>query len=78
MTSSATKDHFTCQPWHACLRLPTPGLWDTLRMYGVRLKLFEGIESFYENRSASVRVNIELSESFNVKVGVRQGCVMSL
>ncbi len=29
------------------------------------------------NASASVRVNGELSASFNVEVGVRQGCVMS-
>ncbi len=53
------------------------GLWDTLRVYGVGAKLFEGVKSFYENASDSVRVNGELSESFNVEVGVRQGCVMS-
>ncbi len=40
-------------------------------------QLLEGIKSLYENASASVRVNGELSESFNVEVGVRQGCVMS-
>ncbi len=34
--------------------------------------------SFYENASASVRVNGELSDSFNLEVGVRQGCVMLL
>ncbi len=39
--------------------------------------MLEGIKSFYENASASVRVNRELSKSFKVKVGVRQGCVMS-
>ncbi len=38
-------------------------------------KLCEGIKSFYENASASVQVNGELSESFNVEVFVRQGCV---
>ncbi len=32
----------------------------------------------YENASASVQVNGELSETFKVEVGVRQGCVMSL
>ncbi len=53
------------------------GLWDTQRVYGVGGQLLEGIKSFYENASASVRVNGELSESFKVKVGVRQGCVMS-
>ncbi len=41
-------------------------------------QLLEGIKSFYENASASVWVNRVLSESFNVEVGVRQGCVMSL
>ncbi len=40
-------------------------------------QLPEGIRSFYNNASASVRVNGELSESFSVEVGVRQGCVMS-
>ncbi len=54
------------------------GLWDTLRVYGVGGQLLEGIRSFYENASASVRVNRDLSESFNIEVGVRQGCVMSL
>ncbi len=38
----------------------------------------EGVRSFYENASASVRVNGELSENFKVEVGVRHGCVMSL
>ncbi len=58
-------------------RVNRKGLWETLRVYGVGGKLFEGVRSFYENTSASVRVNGELSESFMVKVGVRQGCVMS-
>ncbi len=39
------------------------GLWDTLKVYGVGGKLFEGIRSFYENTSASVQVKGELSES---------------
>ncbi len=39
-------------------------------MYGVGGQLLEGIRSFYENASASMRVNGELSESFNVEVGV--------
>ncbi len=39
--------------------------------------MLKGIRSFYENASAFVRVNGELSESFSVKVGARQGCMMS-
>ncbi len=58
-------------------RVDRNGLWDTLTVYGMGGKLFEGIKSFYENASASVRVNGELSESFSVEVGVRPGCVMS-
>ncbi len=46
-------------------------------MYEVGGQLLEGIRSFYENTNASVRVNGELSESFNTEVGVRQGCMMS-
>ncbi len=46
-------------------------------MYGVGGQLREGIGSFYKSASSSVQVNGELSESFKVEVGVRQGCVMS-
>ncbi len=42
-------------------RVDRKGLWDTPRVYGVGGKLFEGIKSFYENASASVWVNEELS-----------------
>ncbi len=52
------------------------GLWNTLGVYGVGGQWLEGIKSFYENASASVEVNEELSESFKAEVGVRQGCVM--
>ncbi len=40
-------------------------------------QLLEGVISFYKNTSASVQVNGELSATFNVEVGVRQGWVMS-
>ncbi len=58
-------------------RVDRKGLWERLRVYGVGRKLLEGVRSFYENASASVWVDGELSESFKVKVGVRRGCVMS-
>ncbi len=47
-------------------------------MYEVGGQLFEGIRSFYEDASAFVQVNGELSENFNAEVGVRQECIMSL
>ncbi len=58
-------------------RVYRKGLWDTLRVYGVGGQLLEEIRFFNENASAFVQVNGELSESFSVEVGVRQGCVMS-
>ncbi len=42
-------------------RIDRKGLWDTLSVYEVGGKLFEGIKFFYKNTSASVRVNGELS-----------------
>ncbi len=58
-------------------RVNRKGLWDTLRVYEMGEQLNEGIRFLNENASASVSVNGELSESFSVEVGVRQGCVMS-
>ena len=52
-------------------------LWDILRMYGIGGKLLGGVKSFYENSKACVRVGDGVSEWFPVKVGLRQGCVMS-
>ncbi len=53
-------------------RFDRKGLWDNLTGH-----LLQGIRSFSENASVSVRVKGELSESFSVEVGVRQGCIMS-
>ncbi len=40
-------------------------------------KLLSAIKSFYEAASACVRINGETSEHFEMKVGLRRGCVMS-
>ena len=40
-------------------------------------QLLEGVKAFYRDASACVRVDGELSESFAIGMGVRQGCVMS-
>ncbi len=37
----------------------------------------EGIKAFYREANACVKADGELSDSFAVGVGVRQGCVMS-
>ena len=51
--------------------------WNALKIYGVEGQLLDGIKAFYKEASACVRVNGEMSESFDIRVGVRQGCVMS-
>ncbi len=52
-------------------------LWDVLKIYGVGGKLLRAVKSFYEEASACVKIRGETSENFEIKVGLRQGCVMS-
>ncbi len=52
-------------------------LWEVLRIYGVGGKLLGAIKSFYEEASVSVKISGETSEHFEIKVGLRQGWVMS-
>ncbi len=40
-------------------------------------KLLSAIKPFYEKASACVKISGETSEHFEIKVGFRQGCVMS-
>ena len=47
------------------------------KMCSICKEICKGIKAFYRNATACVRVEGELSESFDVEVGVRQGCVMS-
>ena len=58
-------------------RIDREALWQVLRIYGVGGCVLGGIQSFYVGSSACVRVGSDLSESFEVNVGLRQGCVMS-
>ncbi len=51
-------------------------LWDGLKTYGVGGKLLSA-KSFYEKAPARVKISGETSEHFEIKVGLRQGCVMS-
>ena len=40
--------------------------------------LVKSVMSLYEEAATRVRVDSELSEEFEVKVGMHQGCVLSL
>ncbi len=44
---------------------------------GVGGKLLSAIKSSYEEASACVKISGETSEHFEIKVGLRRGCVMS-
>ena len=52
-------------------------LWEALRRYGVSGGLLSVIKSMYQASEACVRVDGEMSEWFEVKQGVRQGCPLS-
>ncbi len=58
-------------------RVARVALWSVLKIYGVGRQLLKGIQASYSEANACVRVGGEFSESFAVKVGVKQGCVMS-
>ena len=52
-------------------------LWMILEEYGIPKKLINMIKSIYQNQECAVDHEGTLSEWFEVRTGVRQGCVMS-
>ena len=58
-------------------RVDRDALWQVMRIYGIGGRVLRGIMSFYVEGRACVRVGSKVSESFEVKMGLRQGCVMS-
>ena len=44
------------------------GMWQMLRVYGVREKLLKAVQTFYADSSACVRVGNDVSEWFPVNV----------
>ena len=51
--------------------------WLLIKLYGIGGRLLLGVKSLYVGSKACVRVGNEVSEWFPVRVGLRQGCVMS-
>ena len=58
-------------------RVDREALWKVLRIYGVGGSLLQAVKSMYADSKACVRVGSERSDWFPVRVGLRQGCVMS-
>ena len=52
-------------------------LWKILRHYGIPAKIVNVIKMLYCNFSAQVICGSELTETFEVKTGVKQGCILS-
>ena len=53
-------------------------MWQMLRVFGVGQKLLKALQSFYIDSRACVLVGNDVSEWFQVNVGLRQFCVMSI
>ena len=52
-------------------------MFQVMRIYSIGGRVLKGVMSFYEEGRARVRVGNMVSDSFVVKMGLRQGCVMS-
>ena len=52
-------------------------LWNILKAYGIPTKTVELIKMLYQNFQCSVLLNNSMTEYFQVKTGVRQGCALS-
>jgi len=52
-------------------------LWKLLRHYGIPEKIISLVRSTYQNMSCKITHAGQLSEKFEVKTGVRQGCLLS-
>ncbi|TWW78236.1 R2DM Retrovirus-related Pol polyprotein from type II retrotransposable element [Takifugu flavidus] len=73
------------QPVHMCFvdlekafdRVPWGVLWGVLREYGVSGPLIRAVRSLYDRCQSLVRIAGSKSNSFPVRVGLRQGCPLS-
>ena len=52
-------------------------MWKLLRYYGVHEKIISLIRCAFQDMSCTIAHTGQLSESFKVKTGVRQGCLLS-
>nr|KAG5694748.1 hypothetical protein BaRGS_002701 [Batillaria attramentaria] len=76
-----------CSNYRGIMLLSVPGkafdsvdreaLWKLLRHYGVPGKIISLIQCTYQDMSCRIAHAGQLSESFEVKTGVRQGCLLS-
>ena len=74
------------QPVHMCFvdlekafspRVPRGALWGVLREYGVSDPLIRAVRSLYDRCQIFVRIAVNKSDLFPVRVGLSQGCPLS-
>ena len=66
--------NITLDPEKAFDRVDRNFLFKTLRKFGYRPKIISLIETIYNNIEAQIKLNGNMSQSFPVEKGVRQGC----
>src|SRR6202142_3562357 len=52
-------------------------MWELLEKYGVAPKMIRILRNLYEGITACVRIEGENTEAFEVRTGLRQGCILS-
>ena len=58
-------------------RVPRQALWKVLEKYGVPEKMLNVVKSFHEGMHAEVRVGSTVTDRFEVRNGLRQGCTLA-
>ena len=69
--------HFAFLDLEKAYDIDRDAMWNVLRLNGIGGRLLRGVKNLYVGSKACVRVGNEVSELFPVRVGLRQGCVMS-
>jgi len=57
--------------------VPRKTLWEVCSQYDIPKKLCRLLQALYSKTKAAVRVEGELTDWFDVKTGLRQGCLLS-
>ena len=57
--------------------MPRQALWKVLEKYGVPEKMLNVVKSFHEGMHAEVRVGSTVTDRFEVRNGLRQGCTLA-
>jgi hypothetical protein len=54
-----------------------PALWNALKAEGIPTKIIRLLQNIYDRSISQIRIKGELTKDFEIRTGVRQGCVLS-